>query len=435
MIDINRIRNNPKEIEKALLKRMDSISFDELLKWDEEKRKIGTKRDDLKNTKNVISKQIPIDKKEGKDVTEDLNKMKELGNEILELDNQYNELEEKIIEFLSVLPNIPDEDVVGGGKENNKVIFTFKDKPKFSFEPKDHVTLATELGLIDYKRGVKIAGQGSWIYTGVGAQLEWALINYFIDSHIKDDWQFMLVPHMLNYECGYTAGQFPKFNEEVYWLDGGYRKNGKFILPTAETALVNVHRDEILSIDELPKKYFGYTPCYRREAGSSRVEERGTVRGHQFNKVEMIQYTAEGDSERAFKEMLEKAERLVQGLGLHYQVSKLAAGDCAQGMCRTYDIEIWIPSMGIYKEVSSVSNSRDYQARRGNMRYRDPETGKTKYMHTLNASGLATSRLLPAILEQNQLEDGSVVIPEVLRKYMGGMEKISSKGKILIKKK
>ena len=427
MIDINRIRNNPKEIEKALLKRMDSISFDELLKWDEEKRKIGTKRDDLKNTKNVISKQIPIDKKEGKDVTEDLNKMKELGNEILELDNQYNELEEKIIEFLSVLPNIPDEDVVGGGKENNKVIFTFKDKPKFSFEPKDHVTLATELGLIDYKRGVKIAGQGSWIYTGVGAQLEWALINYFIDSHIKDDWQFMLVPHMLNYECGYTAGQFPKFNEEVYWLDGGYRKNGKFILPTAETALVNVHRDEILSIDELPKKYFGYTPCYRREAGSSRVEERGTVRGHQFNKVEMIQYTAEGDSERAFKEMLEKAERLVQGLGLHYQVSKLAAGDCAQGMCRTYDIEIWIPSMGIYKEVSSVSNSRDYQARRGNMRYRDPETGKTKYMHTLNASGLATSRLLPAILEQNQLEDGSVVIPEVLRKYMGGMEKISPK--------
>ena len=427
MIDINRIRSNPKEIEKALLKRMDSISFDELLKWDEEKRTVGTKRDELKNTKNVISKQIPIDKKAGKDVTEDLNKMKEVGNELLELDNRYNELEEKIVGFLSTLPNIPDEDVVGGGKENNKVISTFKEKPEFTFEPKNHVTLATELELIDYKRGVKIAGQGSWIYTGVGAQLEWALINYFIESHLKDNWQFMLVPHMLNYECGYTAGQFPKFNEEVYWLDGGYRKDGKFILPTAETALVNVHRDEILSIEELPKKYFGYTPCYRREAGSSRVEERGTVRGHQFNKVEMIQYTAEGDSERAFDEMLEKAERLVQGLGLHYQVSKLAAGDCAQGMCRTYDIEIWIPSMGIYKEVSSVSNSRDYQARRGNMKYRDPETGKTKYMHTLNASGLATSRLLPAILEQNQLEDGSVVIPEVLRKYMGGMEKISPK--------
>ena len=425
MIDINRIRNNPKEVEEALLKRMDSISFTELLEWDEEKRKVGTKRDELKNTKNVISKQIPIDKKAGKDVTEDLEKMKALGDEILELDNRYNELDEKMFEFLSALPNVPDDDVLAGGKENNKVISTFKEQPKFDFEPKDHVTLATELGLIDYKRGVKIAGQGSWIYTGVGAQLEWALINYFIESHLKDNWQFMLVPHMLNYECGYTAGQFPKFNEEVYWLDGGYRKDGKFILPTAETALVNVHRDEILSEDELPKKYFGYTPCYRREAGSSRIEERGTVRGHQFNKVEMIQYTAEGDSERAFDEMLEKAERLVQGLGLHYQVSKLAAGDCSAGMCRTYDIEIWIPSMGLYKEVSSVSNSRDYQARRGNMKYRDNETGKTKYVHTLNASGLATSRLLPAILEQNQQADGSVVIPEVLRKYMGGMEKIT----------
>ena len=425
MIDINRIRNNPKEIEKALLKRMDSISFSELLEWDEEKRKVGAQRDELKNTKNVISKQIPIDKKNGKDVTEDLEKMKKLGDEILELDNRYNELDEKMFEFLSALPNIPDDDVLAGGKENNQVISVFKEKPEFDFEPKDHVTLATELGLVDYKRGVKIAGQGSWIYTGVGAQLEWALINYFIESHLKDNWQFMLVPHMLNYECGYTAGQFPKFNEEVYWLDGGYRKDGKFILPTAETALVNVHRDEILNIEELPKKYFGYTPCYRREAGSSRIEERGTVRGHQFNKVEMIQYTAEGDSERAFEEMLEKAERLVQGLGLHYQVSKLAAGDCSAGMCRTYDIEIWIPSMGLYKEVSSVSNSRDYQARRGNMKYRDPETGKPKYMHTLNASGLATSRLLPAILEQNQLADGSVVIPEVLRKYMGGMEKIT----------
>ena len=237
----------------------------------------------------------------------------------------------------------------------------------------------------------------------------------------------MLVPHMLKQECGYTAGQFPKFKDEVYWLDGGYSIDGKFMLPTAETALVNLHRDEILTEAELPKKYFGYTPCYRREAGSSRVEERGTIRGHQFNKVELVQCTAAGDSDRAFEEMLSKAEKLVQGLGLHYQVSKLAAGDCSAGMCRTYDIEIWIPSMEIYKEVSSVSNSREYQARRGNMKYRETETGKLKYMHTLNASGLATSRLLPAILEQNQTEDGSIIIPEVLRPYMGGMERITKK--------
>ena len=427
MLDINRIRNNAKEVENALLKRMDSVSFDELLEWDKEKREIGTRRDELKNRKNVISKQIPIMKKEGKDVTNELSEMKNIGDEILELDTKYDELDKKITDFLVTLPNIPDDDLVAGGKENNKVIKVYKEKPNFPFEPKDHVTLATELDLIDYKRGVKLAGQGSWIYTGVGAQLEWALINYFIDSHLKDNWQFMLVPHMLNYECGYTAGQFPKFKEEVYWLDGGCREDGKFMLPTAESALVNVHRDEILKEEELPKKYFGYTPCYRREAGSSRVEERGTVRGHQFNKVEMVQYTAEEDSDRAFDEMLEKAERLVQGLGLHYQLSKLAAGDCSASMCRTYDIEVWIPSMGIYKEVSSVSNSRDYQARRGNMKYRDNETDKIKYMHTLNGSGLATSRLIPAILEQYQQEDGSVIIPEVLRPYMGGLEKIEMK--------
>ena len=365
-------------------------------------------------------------KKRGEAVDTLLAEMKVVSQNISKLNKELSEVDTLLTEALSALPNIPDEDVIAGGKENNKVIATYKEQPKFDFEPKDHMTLATELGLIDYERGVKLGGQGSWIYTGVGAQLEWALVNYFINSHLADKWQFMLVPHMLNYECGYTAGQFPKFQEEVYWLDGSYRKDGKFMLPTAETALVNVHRDEILKESELPKKYFGYTPCYRREAGSSRVEERGTIRGHQFNKVELIQYTKDGDSERAFDEMLEKAERLVQGLGLHYQVSKLAAGDCSASMCKTYDIEIWIPSMGIYKEVSSVSNSREYQARRGNMRYRDAETGKVKYMHTLNASGLATSRLLPAILEQNQLADGSILIPEVLRPYMGGMEKIEA---------
>lgn len=426
MIDINKIREDYKNVEKDLRKKIDTISLEEVKDWDIEKRKIGIERDALKNRKNVVSKEIPMLKKEGKDVQYLLDEMKEIGEKIVSLDEQYNELDEKIFDFMAALPNIPDEDVVAGGKENNKVVSVYGKKPEFKFNPKDHVTLATELGLIDYERGVKLAGQGSWIYTGLGARLEWALINYFIDTHIKDNWQFMLVPHMLNYDCGFTAGQFPKFQDEVYWLDGTCRKDGKFMLPTAETALVNIHRDEVLKEDELPKKYFAYTPCYRREAGSSRVEERGTVRGHQFNKVEMVQYTKEDDSDRAFDEMLAKAEKLVQGLGLHYQVSKLAAGDCSASMSRTYDVEIWIPSMGIYKEVCSASNARDYQARRGNMKYKDSE-GKSHYMHTLNASGLATSRLLPALLEQCQNEDGSITIPEVLRPYMGGMEKIERK--------
>ena len=240
---------------------------------------------------------------------------------------------------------------------------------------------------------------------------------------------------MLNYECGYVAGQFPKFQDEVYWLDGASIQNGKFLLPTAESALVNLHRNEILKEIDLPKKYFSYTPCYRREAGSSRKEERGIIRGHQFNKIEMVQFTLPEESDLAFLEILNKAENLIKGLGLHYRVSKLAAGDCSASMCRTYDIEVWIPSMNIYKEVSSISNCRDYQARRGNIKYKNMITGKLNYVNTLNGSGLATSRLLPAILEQYQLKDGSVIIPEVLRPYMGGKEIIKPKKSKKINKK
>ena len=231
----------------------------------------------------------------------------------------------------------------------------------------------------------------------------------------------MIPPHILNYESGFTAGQFPKFEEDVFELKG--IEPTKFLLPTAETALVNYYRNEILDGSELPKKFFAYTPCYRKEAGSYRTEERGMIRGYQFNKVEMVEYTKEDDSDRAFEELVNKAKALIEGLGLHYRVSKLAAGDCSHSMARTYDIEVYLPSIDIYKEVSSVSNARSYQARRGMMRYRD-ENGKLHYMHTLNGSGLATSRVFPAILEQYQQEDGSVVIPEVLRPYMGGIEVI-----------
>ena len=277
--------------------------------------------------------------------------------------------------------------------------------------------LCESLGLIDYKRGAKLAGSGSWIYRGLGARLEWALLNFFIEEHLADGYELLLVPHMLGYDCGYVAGQFPKFADEVYWIENSNSSDRKFLLPTAETALVNLHRDEVLTLDELPKKYIAYTPCYRREAGSYRAEERGMIRGHQFNKVEMVQYTTPEHSDEAFAELVRKAETLVQKLGLHYQLSKLAAGDCSFSMARTYDIEVWIPSMGIYKEVSSASNARDYQARRGNMKYRG-EDKKLHLVHTpSNASGLATSRLIPAITEQYQNADGSITIPEVLLKY------------------
>ena len=414
MIDIIRIRNNKEEVEKALLKRMDNVNLDEILKLDKEKREIGTKLDEYRHVRKVISDSIPKLKKDGKDTNKVINEMKLLGDKIDELNTKYNELDKKLFELLAYLPNTPDDDVVGGGKENNKVIYTYKEKPNYNFNLKPHYEILKELNMIDFDRGIKIGGEKSWIYTGIGARLEWALINYFIDTHIKNGFQFMMVPYMLKNECGYGAGQFPKFNDEVYKIEN----EDLFLLPTAETALVNLHSNEIMNVDDLPKKYFAYTQCFRVEAGSSREEERGTIRGHQFNKVEMVAYTKDDNSDEMFDELLDIAKKLVEGLGLHYQISKLAAGDCSGGMARTYDLEVWIPSMGIYKEVSSVSNSRDYQARRSNTKYRDND-GNLHFVNTLNGSGLATSRLIPAIVEQYQNEDGSITVPEVLRPYLG----------------
>ena len=425
MIDINKIKNTKEEVEKALLKRMDNVNLNEILDWDKEKRKIGTLMDQYRAERRKASDKIATLKKTGENTDDIVKEMKKLGIKIDEGMIKYNELDKKIFEFLSLLPNIPDADVPAGGKENNEVLRTNLEQPKINFKLKPHYEILKDLNMVDYERGIKIAGEKNWIYTGIGARLEWALINYFIDTHMKNGFQFMMLPYMLKYECGFGAGQFPKFNDEVYMIknEDKEEKNIKFLLPTAETGLVNIHSNEIMNMDELPKKYFAYTQCFRVEAGSSREEERGTIRGHQFNKVEMVQYVTEDKTEEAFTELLNIAENLMKSLGLHYQVSKLAAGDCAQAMCRTYDIEVWIPSMGIYKEVSSVSNSRDYQARRNNTKYRDTD-GNLHYVCTLNGSGLATSRLVPAIVEQYQNEDGSITIPEVLRPYMGGLEVI-----------
>ena len=424
MISIELIKNETEKVKSLLEKKGCMVDFTELLNNDEERRKTIQQVEELKAKKNKVSSMIPQYKKEGKDTSSIFEDMKVLGSKIEELDKIVQDYDTKIKNFIAVLPNLPDEDLLPGGKENNKVIRTGNKKPEFSFKIKNHVDMCNELGLIDYDRGVKLSGNGAWIYRGVGARLEWALLNYFIEEHLKDGYEFILPPHMLNYDCGFGAGQFPKFSDEVYWIDSKDEKP-KFLLPTAETALVNMYKGEIIQEDKLPMKFFAYTPCYRREAGSYRQEERGMIRGHQFNKIEMVQYTTPENSAKAFEELVSKAENLVKNLGLHYQVSKLAAGDCSASMKRTYDIEVWIPSMGIYKEVSSASNAGDYQARRNNTKYRKIDTKKTEYVHTLNASGLATSRLFPAIIEQFQNEDGSVTIPEVLRKYMSGMTKIT----------
>ena len=421
MLDLRKIQDNKEKVAELLSRKGYVADFDTVLALDKQRRALVGEVEVLKAQKNKVSAQIPQLKKQGLPVDEIFNEMRTLGDRIAESDVKIKELEDKVFDLLSRMPNIPDEDLLAGEKENNKVIKEVGKKPEFSFPMQNHVDLCTKLGIIDYQRGTKLSGGGYWLYRGEGARLEWALLNFFISEHLKDGYEFILPPHQLGYNCGFGAGQFPKFSDEVYWLDVDEdRKKNRFMLPTAETALVNMYAGEIIDEAKLPMKFFAYTPCYRKEAGSYRAEERGMIRGHQFNKVEMVQYAHPERSMEAFNELVDKAASLIEKLGLHFRISKLAAGDCSASMARTYDIEVWIPSMGIYKEVSSVSNANDYQARRNNTKFRDSKTGKPAFLHTLNGSGLATSRVFPAIIEQYQNEDGSITIPEVLRPFMGG---------------
>ena len=438
MLDIKRIKENPDAIKAGMkAKEVDCDAIiDRILELDVQVRALKTSTEGKTAEKNKLSKengklfgQKKGAEKRGEDtsaldaqIEANMAQSVKIDEAIAEDKKNLKLLDDELYTNMLALPNMPDPDLLPGGKENNQPLRYIGQKHSFDFEPKHHVDLCTDLGLIDYERGVKLAGAGNWMYTGMGARLEWALLNYFIDTHIADGYEFILPPHMLEYQCGLTAGQFPKFADEVFKIANHPTEGGTFyMLPTAEAALASVYREEILTEADLPKKFFSYTPCFRREAGSHRADERGMVRGHQFNKVEMFQYTTPEGSDEAFEELVKKAENLVAGLGLHFRTVKLAAGDCSASMARTYDIEILIPSMNGYKEVSSVSNARDYQARRGNIRYRRAD-GKIDFVHTLNGSGLATSRIFPAIVEQNQRADGSVVVPEVLRKYLGGIE-------------
>ena len=425
MLDLKRIQEKKEKVAELLLRKGFTADFDSLLALDAERRAVIGEVEKLKAERNKVSAQIPALKKAGQPVDAIFQEMRALGDKIAEGDAKAKELEEQVFDQLSRMPNIPDEDLLAGEKENNAVIKVVGEKPVFDFPMQNHVDLCTKLGIIDYARGTKLSGGGYWLYRGDGARLEWALLNFFISEHLNDGYEFILPPHQLGYNCGFGAGQFPKFSDEVYWLDCDEdRKKNRFMLPTAETALVNMYAGEIIDEAKLPMKFFAYTPCYRKEAGSYRAEERGMIRGHQFNKVEMVQYAHPERSGEAFDELVNKAASLIEKLGLHFRISKLAAGDCSASMARTYDIEVWIPSMGIYKEVSSVSNANDYQARRNNTKYRDSKTGKPAFLHTLNGSGLATSRVFPALIEQYQNADGSVRVPEVLQPFMGGQKVI-----------
>jgi seryl-tRNA synthetase len=408
MLDIKYIRENLKTVKTALLKRMEveNLDLETIIKLDDKRRELIKGVEALKAERNQSSKSKPDAKT--------IAAMKLLGEKIKAVETDLQVLKTDLQTKLSALPNIPADDVVAGGKENNEVIYTSGIRPVFDFKFKDHVALAENLGVIDYERAAKMSGSGFWCYHGMGALLEWALLSYFITYHNSNNYQFLIPPFLLTEKSAYTSGHLPKFRDDLFWTQDKLCLNA-----TSEMMLGNYHREEILPTVSLPLKYFAYSPCFRREAGSYRQEERGMVRGHQFNKIEMFIFCKPEESWNFFEELVKHTEALVDGLGLHYQVSKLAAGDCSAAMAKTCDLEVWLPSMGIYKEVSSISNALDYQARRGQTRFKNKE-GKNVFVHTLNASGLATSRLLPAILEQNQQADGSVRIPEVLRPYIPG---------------
>lgn len=422
MLDIKRIVEDRNNVEKALLKRVspDELNLDEIVKLYEKKKELQLEYDGKRAKQKEFNDQMAsIDK--GSDEFKNLVKdLKERSAEVKEVEGKLKEVNEELNSKLILLPNIPDEDVPAGEKENNEIVKEYGEKAEFDFDIKDHVEIAENLGIIDFEAGAKVSGNNFHFYKGKGAQLEWALLNYFVQEHLNDGYKMVLPPHIVNKEAALSTGQLPKFKDDLYWVN-----ENQCLIPTSETALTSMHMGDILQEDDLPEKLFAYTPCYRREAGSYRANERGLIRVHQFNKVEMYQFTTIDKSDEALEELTLKAEKLVEGLGLHYHRVKLAAGDCSDQAAKTYDIEVWLPSIQRYYEVSSVSNVRDYQARRGNMRYRNSD-GDMEYLHTLNASGLATSRLMVAILETYQQEDGSVMIPEVLRKYMNNMEKIES---------
>ncbi|MFL5782637.1 MAG: serine--tRNA ligase [Thermoleophilaceae bacterium] len=418
MLDMDLIRRDPDAVARELRKRADDVDLGPLLQADEQLRESRARLDSARTERKRIGEEIGRRRRAGEDSAELEGEATRLREAVAANEQAERELEESLRVLQLELPNLPDPRVPEGGKEANQVVKVWGQKPQIE-NLRDHVELSELLGLVDYERGTKLSGRGFWIYRGLGAALEWALLDFFCREHHADGYEFLLPPHLLLEKVGYDAGQFPKFRDDVFHIEADEGDRGRFLLPTAETAILGMRSEEVLDERELPLKSFAYTPCYRSERGGYRTEERGTVRGHQFNKVEIFQVVAPEGAEAALAELIGKAEGIVEKLGLHYRTSLLGARDASASMAITYDVEVWMPSMDTYKEVSSASHAADYQARRANIRFRREGQKRREYVHTLNASALATSRVVPALLEQNQQPDGSVRIPEPLQPWLG----------------
>ena len=421
MLDINLIRENPELVRTALKNRqMESTSVDDILRLDEKRRTLLTQVEQLKAERNTVSKEIG----KMKDAAEREKKivaMREVGDKIAALDKEVADVEAELTSLTSALPNIPDERTpIGASEDENIVLRTVGAVPEFDFEPKPHWDLGPALGVIDFERGTKITGSRFYVLSGAGARLQRALIAFMLDLHIRQGYTEKYLPFMVKYDTVYGAGQLPKFADNLY---KDFEEELYFV-PTAEVPLTGLHMGEILDEAQLPLRYTGYTPCFRREKMSAGRDVRGIKRGHQFDKVEMYIYAKPEESDALLEKMREDAEAVCIALGLTYRVKQLCTGDISFGSAITYDLEVWAPGCNEWLEVSSVSNVRDFQARRANIKYRPADGGKVRLLHTLNGSGLGLPRTLIAVMENNQQEDGSIVIPEVLRPWMGGVEVI-----------
>jgi seryl-tRNA synthetase len=421
MLDIKLLRTNPELIQEALAKRNSDLTLDEPIRLEAERREIVGKVEQLKNKRNVVSEEIARRKKNKEDAEQLILEMRELSQEIKGIDDLLKAKEQELEKLIMVIPNLPHQSVPAGkDEEDNEEVKKWGQIPQFDFQPKPHWDLGEALDILDFERAAKIAGARFTVYKGLGARLERALINFMLDLHTeKHGYKEIFPPFMVNAESMTGTGQLPKFEEDLFRC----RDEGYYLIPTAEVPVTNLHRDEILDEVELPTLYTAYTACFRAEAGAHGRDTRGLIRQHQFNKVELVKFAHPEESYQELEKLLQDAEEVLQLLKLPYRVVNLCGGDLGFSAAKTYDIEVWLPSFNRYREISSCSNFEDFQARRANIRYR-AKGQKPEYVHTLNGSGLAIGRTLAAILENYQQEDGTVLIPEVLRPYMGGKIKI-----------
>lgn len=415
MLDIRRVRSNPQEILAALEKRNSGLKLDEFLALDEKRRQLLVDVEALKNRRNTVSEQIGKMKKAGQDAELLMAQMRDVNQQIKEKDEIIRELEENTQAILYSIPNIPHPSVpVGNNEQDNREIRRWGEPCQFGFAAKPHWEIGEELDILDFERGGKITGARFTVYKGLGARLERALINFMMDTHAQNGYTEIFPPFIVNKNSMFGTGQLPKFAEDMFKLEG----LDYYLIPTAEVPVTNMHRDEIIDGQELPKYYCAYSACFRAEAGAAGRDTRGLIRQHQFNKVELVKFTNPENSYEELEKLTGDAEQILQALGLPYRVVCLCTGDLGFSAAKTYDIEVWLPSFNTYREISSCSNFENFQARRADIKFRPAPKAKAEFVHTLNGSGLAIGRTVSAILENYQQADGSVVVPEVLRPYM-----------------